>query len=155
MLNDAHDIFKYVLERLTGKFEPLVIMGRSLGCASALEIAAAHENSIDGLIIESGFAQTMPLLRTLGANNDILKIREEDGFANIDKIKNYSKPLLIIHAKNDLLIPVDQAEKLYAACNSPQKKMLQIPDAGHNDVFFAGMKGYVAAVCELMKTAVQ
>jgi fermentation-respiration switch protein FrsA (DUF1100 family) len=155
MLDDAHDIFHYVRERLTGKGEPLIIMGRSLGSASALELAAACEDLIDGLIIESGFAQTMPLLRILGANPDDLQISEEDGLANIEKIKKYSKPLLIIHAADDLLIPADQAEKLYVACGATQKKMLLIPDAGHNDIFFAGMKLYVDAVNELMTTVVK
>ncbi|MCD6271949.1 MAG: alpha/beta hydrolase, partial [Deltaproteobacteria bacterium] len=58
MMRDAHIIFEFVENWLkensfTG---PLIIMGRSLGSASALEIAANYEDLIDGLIIESGFA---------------------------------------------------------------------------------------------------
>jgi pimeloyl-ACP methyl ester carboxylesterase len=153
MIDDAHDIFKYVCDCLEDKNEPFIIMGRSLGCVSAIEIASAYGDKIDGLIIESGFAETLPLIKTLGADSDYLKITEEDGFANIDKIKSFSKPLLIIHAENDFLIPIDQAEKLFTAANSPQKKILKIPNAGHNDIFFAGMKAYLKAVNELMKVA--
>lgn len=97
-------------------------MGRSLGSAPALEIAAEYGEKIDGLIIESGFAETLPLLRTLGVDPNHLEIKEEDGFANADKIKNFNKPLLIIHAEDDYLIPLVQAEKLYAAANAPRKK---------------------------------
>jgi alpha-beta hydrolase superfamily lysophospholipase len=153
MMEDAQDIFKYVSSRVNKKEELLIIMGRSLGCASALEIAAASGNQIDGLIIESGFAETLPLLRTLGADPDYWKIREEDGFANNEKIKTFSKPLLIIHAENDFLIPVNQAEKLFAAANSRQKEFLKIPDAGHNDIFFTGTRAYLTAVNELIKAA--
>jgi pimeloyl-ACP methyl ester carboxylesterase len=153
MIEDAHDIFKYVRDRLEDKKETFIIMGRSLGCVSALEIADTYGDKIDGLIIESGFAETLPLLETLGADFDSLKIREEDGFANIGKIKNFSKPLLIIHAEDDFLIPVNQAEKLFAAANTPQKKLLKIPNAGHNDIFFTGMKSYLKAVKELMEVA--
>jgi pimeloyl-ACP methyl ester carboxylesterase len=153
MMEDARDIFKYVSSRINKKEERLVIMGRSLGCVSALEIATVYGDQIDGLIIESGFAETLPLLKTLGADPDYLKIREEDGFANKEKIKLFPKPLLIIHAENDFLIPVNQAEKLFAAANSLQKKFLKIPNAGHNDIFFTGIKAYLAAVNELMKAA--
>ena len=153
MMEDAHDILEHVSSQINKKEELLVIMGRSLGCASALEIASVYGDQIDGLIIESGFAETLPLLRTLGADPDYLKIGEEDGFANKEKIKSFSKPLLIIHAENDWLIPVRQAEKLFAAANSRQKKFLKIPNAGHNDILFTGMKAYLAAVNELMKAA--
>lgn len=155
MMEDAHDIFKYVSSQIGAKEELLVIMGRSLGSASALEIAAEYGNQIDGLIVESGFAETLPLLRTLGADLDCLKIKEEDGFANKDKIKSFTKPLLVIHAEDDFLIPISQAEKLFAAANTPQKKFLKIPNAGHNDIFFIGMKDYLTAISELMKAALK
>jgi pimeloyl-ACP methyl ester carboxylesterase len=155
MLEDAHELFRYVYSQINKKEELLIIMGRSLGCASALEIAAAYGEKIDGLIIESGFAETLPLLRTLGADPDYLKIKEEDGFANEDKIKSFIKPLLIIHAEDDFLIPISQAEKLFAAANTPQKKFLKIPNAGHNDIFFTGIKDYLTAISELMKAALK
>ncbi|MEN6331267.1 MAG: alpha/beta hydrolase [Smithella sp.] len=155
MIQDAHDIFKYVYSQTSEKEEILVIMGRSLGSAPALEIAAEYGEQIGGLIIESGFAETLPLLRTLGIDPDDLEIKEEDGFANKDKINNFAKPLLIIHAEDDFLIPIVQAEKLYAAAKAPQKKFLKIPNAGHNDIFVAGIKEYLTAVSELMKSALQ
>lgn len=153
MFEDAHDIFKYVSSRIDKKKELFVIMGRSLGCASALEVAAAYGNQIDGLIIESGFAETLTLLRTLGVDTDYLEIKEEDGFANQEKIKNFTGPLLIIHAEDDFLIPVTQAEKLFAAAKAPQKKFLRIANAGHNDIFFTGMNHYLAAINELIIAA--
>jgi fermentation-respiration switch protein FrsA (DUF1100 family) len=146
MIEDAHDIFQYVYDLLLNNNEPLIVMGRSLGSAPALELAATYSDKIDGLIIESGFAETMPLLRTLGADLTYLQINERDGFAYSDKISNYFKPLLIIHAEEDFLISIEQAEKLFAAAGSPYKKLLRIPAAGHNDIFFTGMEDYVRSV---------
>jgi pimeloyl-ACP methyl ester carboxylesterase len=40
----------------------IIIMGRSLGSASALEICSYYHEKIDGLIVESGFAYAIPLL---------------------------------------------------------------------------------------------
>lgn len=153
MVSDAHDVFEFVFSRLHKKPGPLIVMGRSLGCVSALEIAAFYADRIDGLIIESGFAESLQLFRTLGINTDYLPIKEEDCFGNREKIKSFLKPLLIIHAENDYLIPIEQAEKLFSSAGSPQKKILRIARAGHNDIFFAGMENYLTSVIELMKTA--
>lgn len=150
MIEDAHDIFKYVHNRLLDNNEPLIVMGRSLGSAPALELAATYSDKIDGLIIESGFAETLPLLRTLGVDPTYLQINERDGFANSDKISNIFQPLLIIHAEADFLIPIEQAEKLFATAGSLHKKILRIPAAGHNDIFFMGMEDYLKSVYVLL-----
>ena len=47
-------------------------MGRSLGSASALEIAAHYPEEISGLILESGFAHTYNLFMTLGIDPRLL-----------------------------------------------------------------------------------
>ena len=64
MMKDSHSIFKYVIKWLSeNEFTgPLIIMGRSLGSASALEIMSVYQSQIQGIIIESGFALTVPLL---------------------------------------------------------------------------------------------
>ncbi len=152
MIDDAHDIFEFVRKRIRQEKEIMVVMGRSLGCAPALEIAAFYENKVDGLIIESGFAHTLPLLVTMGVDTDYFDIQERDGFGNDEKIKCFSKPVLIIHAEDDFLIPINQAEILFAAANSTNKKFLKIPDAGHNDIFFTGRNEYIQALNELMDT---
>jgi hypothetical protein len=153
MIDDAHDIFEYIRDLTRGEKNVFIIMGRSLGCVSALEIAASYENEIDGLIIESGFAQTLLLLKTLGADAGYLGIKEEDGFDNGRKIGFFSKPLLIIHAMEDFLIPISQAQILFDIATSPHKTFLKIPNAGHNDIFFQGMKDYLTEINKLIKTA--
>jgi alpha-beta hydrolase superfamily lysophospholipase len=84
MMRDAHVIFEYVQGWLNerGFAGPLIAMGRSLGSASALELAAHYSNDIDGLIIESGFAYARLLLTLLGIDMEAMGIREEDGFRN-------------------------------------------------------------------------
>ena len=155
MIDDAHDIFKYVRNLIPREKEVFIVMGRSLGCVSALEIAASYEHEIDGLIIESGFAKSLPLLTTLGADASYLGIKEEDGFDNGSKIESFSKPLLIIHATEDFLIPINQAQILFDIATSPYKTLLKVPDADHNDIFFQGMKDYLAAINKLIKTVTE
>jgi pimeloyl-ACP methyl ester carboxylesterase len=131
---------------------PLIVMGRSLGSASALELAATCADRFDGLIIESGFAWAGPLLRRLGVDPDRIGFDESSGFANVDKIGQFSKPTVIIHAEFDHIIPFGDGEALHAACGATDKTLVTIPGANHNDIFARGLDRYLDAVTDLAAT---
>ncbi|MFZ0943120.1 MAG: alpha/beta fold hydrolase [Syntrophobacteraceae bacterium] len=148
MMRDCHSIYDFTKKWLsdngyTGEF---IVMGRSLGSAPALELASAHEDTIGGLIIESGFALAEPLLRLLGVDLHSLNFTESKGFRNIDKMKQFRKPVLIIHAEFDHIIPYSDALQFYGASPSPDKMLLKIPGANHNDIFYRGLKEYMSAI---------
>ncbi len=155
MMKDCHVIFDFVRARLAerGFSGPLIVMGRSLGSASALELAAAHGDKIDGLVIESGFASAEPLLELLGVRPDTLGIRPEQALRNVDKIQTFHKPTLVIHAEYDHIIPFSDGLALYEASPAAQKRLLKIPGANHNDIFLRGLSAYLAAVKELADLA--
>ena len=153
MMKDCHVVFDYVQEWLrendyTG---PLIVMGRSLGSASALELADSRSEKLAALIIESGFAYAGPLLRLLGVDPHRLGYVEERGFGNVDKIKGFKKPTLIIHAERDHIIPYSDGEALYDASPAPDKMLLKIPKANHNDIFSRGLNEYLNAVKTLIQ----
>jgi len=152
MLGDALEIFSFFRDLLSGEkyTGPLVVMGRSLGSASALEIAAALQDRVDGLIIESGFARIVPLLRLIGV--DVLpgQFTEREDRFNLFRISTFEKPALIIHAEFDHIIPPADGEALFAACPSAEKSFLKIPGANHNDIFLRGFRAYMEAVHGLM-----
>lgn len=64
----------------------LFVMGRSLGSASAIEIASTYASEIGGLIVESGFAYIIPLLKLLGIDVDAIRIYEDKCPSNTQKI---------------------------------------------------------------------
>ncbi|MGD9097918.1 MAG: alpha/beta fold hydrolase [Desulfobacterales bacterium] len=148
LLADSHAILDYTRTWLetAGYTGPLVLMGRSLGSAAALELAHRRPSDIDGLIVESGFALATPLLRLLGIDPDRIGFVEAQGFRNIDKIRTFSGPTLIIHAEFDHIIPFSDGEALYAASPGAPKKLLRIAGANHNDIFLRGMADYLDAV---------
>ena len=151
MMRDSHVIFDYAQNWLKKKdyTGPFILMGRSLGSASALELSVHYGDQIDGLIIESGFAYAGPLLRLLGIDMEALGIKEEEGFRNIDKIRKFYKPTLVIHAEYDHIISLTEGQALYDACSARDKRLLIIPGANHNDIFLRGMKEYMEAVGDL------
>jgi uncharacterized protein len=152
MMSDSHAIFNFVKNWLLEHFYtgPIIVMGRSLGSASAIEIADSHKEKINGLILESGFAWARPLLNILGIDPDAIGFKEETGFRNVDKIKAFDKPALIIHAEQDHIIPFSDGQALYNACSASDKTFLEIPGANHNDIFMRGLSEYMAAVKALV-----
>ena len=153
MMRDCHVIFDFVQDWLkeNGCKGPFLVMGRSLGSASALELASHYQSQIDGLIVESGFAYDGPLLGLLGIDVQALGFREEEGFRNVDKIHAFDKSTLIIHAERDHIIPFSDGQALYDACQAADKTFLEIPGANHNDIFLRGMSEYMTAVSAVVE----
>jgi len=153
MMRDCHVIFDYVRAWLKkeGFTGPFILMGRSLGSASVLELAAHYNTQTDGLIVESGFAHAGPLLQLLGINLESLRFKEEEGFQNIHKIRAFDNPTLIIHAEYDHIIPFSDGQALYDASPAPDKTLLKISGANHNDIFMRGLSEYTDAVKRLVE----
>ena len=148
LLGDARTIYREVTSWLkdndyTGS---LFIMGRSMGSACAIDLAAEHDAEISGLIIESGFAETLPLALTLGIDLAAMGITEDDSFNNSSKISSVTKPTFILHGQRDSLIPVRQAEKLHAACSARTKELQVVPGADHNTLIAVGGILYFQAI---------
>jgi hypothetical protein len=148
MLRDAHVVLEYTRKWLTlnGCSGPFIVMGRSLGSASALELAEGCADLIDGLIIESGFAHSQTILNLVGVDMKRAGIQESEAFRHIEKIGNFRKPTLIIHAELDQILPFKDGEDLYEASGAAQKRLLKIPGADHNSIFMVGLSEYMNAV---------
>lgn len=125
--------------------ERVYVMGRSLGSVSAIEIALQAGDKIAGLIIESGFADSLPLLARLGFPVTALD-PEMDEIGNGSKMTQIKTKTLIIHGEEDFLIRAAQGEKLYQNSAASSKQLVLIPSAGHNDLLMVGTKQYFEAI---------
>jgi hypothetical protein len=156
MLGDAYIVLD-TAKKWLAKAEhtgPLLIMGRSLGAAAAIELASSHSEDIAGLIIESGFATSLPLLMKLGVDVAGLGITENDGFRNVRKISTFTKPTLIIHGQYDEIIPVNSAAILQAESTARFKELQVVPGATHNtiiasagEMYFSVIKQFINKIC--------
>ncbi|MGF1641897.1 MAG: alpha/beta hydrolase [Rhodospirillales bacterium] len=127
---------------------PLYVMGRSLGSAAALEIVDRAGDAVAGLIIESGFAHTLPLIERIGFLQLPDADEERDGFGNLDKISRATLPTLIIHGERDFIIPVGDGIALYEGSPAVDKRLVTVPGAGHNDLMMVGHKAYFDAIAD-------
>ena len=153
LISDARGIYQATPELLAANgvtSRDLFVMGRSLGSASALEIADHAGDAIRGLIIESGFAYTLELVARLGG----MRLGQADeaahGFGNLEKIARVTVPTLIIHGQEDWIIPVRDGHALHEHAGAADKRLLVIPGAGHNDILFTGQTAYFQAIREFV-----
>jgi pimeloyl-ACP methyl ester carboxylesterase len=153
MMRDCHLIFDFVTRWLTnsGYSGPLILMGRSLGSASVIELSFHYPDQIEGLIVESGFANSAPLLQLLGINTIDIGFEESMGFQNADKIANFHKATLIIHAEQDHIIPFAEGALLFERCPAADKTLLNIPNANHNNIFMQGLPDYLATLSKFVQ----
>ncbi len=63
-----------------------------------------------------------------------------------DKVRSVRLPVLVIHGEEDSLAPVQQAVDMFHDFASPNKRMLTIPGAGHNDLLNLGRREYFEAI---------
>jgi len=148
MMRDAHRVFDYALKYLEaqGQTGPVVPMGRSLGSVPAIELASSYPDTVGGLIVESGIAYTLPLLRLMGINTFRYALGEKQAFNTIEKIGGFYGPTLIIHAERDQVVPFTDGLSLYENCPARDKIFLEIQGAGHNSIHQQCLGDYMETV---------
>ncbi len=146
MVSDAGKILNYAGKELKadGFSGSWLVMGRSMGSVSALELASRSGDELSGMIIESGFISVSKLIRHLGLPSPgNLKPIEDESFKIAASI---NLPSLVIHGEHDRLVPLEQGRELYETIGSAQKELLIIPHAEHNDIMFVDTDKYMDAI---------
>lgn len=151
--NDAKRVFTAVKKELDhrGFQQQIWIMGRSLGSLSALELAVQCPEQINGVIIESGFAN---VVRVMKHNDHFPKEVTLSQFDQecLDMLKNIYLPVLILHGEEDYIVPFKEALDIYENLGTAQKKMVAIANAGHNDIIYVGLRKYFEAIHNFIQT---
>ncbi len=152
MIRDAHPIFegfKRVLKE-KGFSGSLFIMGRSLGSASAIELAHNYQGQLSGLIVESGFASVFNLFENLGFPSAVLGLTGMETPTGLELIGKISIPTLVMHGEYDHIVPVQEGKALYDNVAAKDKRLLIIPGVDHNTIFLGGMEEYLRALEEFI-----
>lgn len=117
------------LARLAGVDTPdVVLMGRSLGAAIAIQLAA--QEAPRGLIAESPFSS----MRDIAAYHypALAWFVPAEKLNSLAAIKRYKGPYLQSHGTADTIVPFASGQKLFDAANEP-KRLIRLPHANHND----------------------
>jgi len=98
-----------------------VLYGHSLGGSIAAEVALRGGGAA-ALVLEAA-PTSVPELTVLGG----LVTQRLD---LLDKLKRLDLPVLVVHGKQDRLVPVEMAQRLYDTARGP-KRLILVEEAGH------------------------
>jgi len=125
------------------KIEPsdIIIFGRSLGGAVAIELAS--KISCGGIIVESSFTSVSELGAKMFPLFPVKYLLRYD-FDSIGRIKHLKCPILVTHSPEDEMIPYEMGQRLYE--NAPEPKYFIDLHGSHNDREYLGDKTYIEAM---------
>jgi fermentation-respiration switch protein FrsA (DUF1100 family) len=146
---DADAAWEYLIETRAERPERVVVFGRSLGGAVAIELARRHRPA--ALVVESTFTRMnviagrhYPFLPT-----KLLLLHRYD---SINKVPAITCPKLFLHGADDRLIPLADARRLYEAA-IPPKQFIETP-GGHNRSGFTYQDKYAQQAAAFIDEAV-
>lgn len=130
LYSDAKEAFDF-LHNTLGHRE-IIVYGYSMGTAAAS--AAAANRPARGLILAAPFYSLKKVVNDQPIPLATAALKYE--LPSYKFVKNFSKPLLIIHGAKDTLIAPKHGKELYDISPSSDKTFAIIPEQSHNALFF-------------------
>ena len=114
---DARAARKWLAEATDSNESDVVLMGRSLGAAVAIELAA--NDGARGLVVESGFTSLSDFVKHHAppVPADLILFSK---FDSLEKIGRYRGPVLVSHGRADRVIPFKHGKALFDAAAGPK-----------------------------------
>jgi len=117
--------------------EKIILFGRSIGGAVATRLARSHTPG--KLILESTF-KSAPALAAKYLPFVPFRLVLRYRYDTLDHVRNISCPLLVVHSREDEMVPFSHGRALYEAAKDP-KTFLEI-NGSHNSGFLTSIETY-------------
>ena len=141
LYRDAQSAYKYLIEKRNLKEESIVVYGKSIGANVAIELCSKVKTA--ALISESAFTSALEMGKKLFPFLPVkwfISIK----YDALSKIKDISVPKLIIHSKDDRIIPFKHGRKLFEA--APEPKEFYPMRGGHNEALFLATEDFISKI---------
>lgn len=134
----ASAVLNYISNDLKINLSQVVWYGRSIGSGPALRavhrITQELHQKPGGVVLQCGFANFPEVAGHLFGR--LAKRLVNRLWPNEAMLKDLQCPVLLIHGRNDTMIPINQSEKLWDAVALKELSHFHTCDCGHNDFNF-------------------
>jgi len=143
---DARAAYEWLAKEKGISPDDIIVFGRSLGGSIAAQLAGKVK--VGALIIESAFTSYADIGRKF---YPYMPVRwfARFSYRTVDYVKDVHCPVMIIHSRNDEIIPFEFGLELYEAANEP-KEFVEI-FGSHNDGFLVSSEIYKNAWTKWLK----
>ncbi len=127
--------------------ERIAVLGHSVGAGAAL-LEASRNPDIAAVISLAAFADpaqvTESYLRHLHLPRPIVRLVSRyvewvigyrfETIAPMNSVRQIACPILLVHGKDDRIVPVEDARRILSNCRTSHARLLEIEGAGHDSV---------------------
>ena len=114
---------------------PVFLWGESLGSGVAAAVAADPPVPVEGLILMTPWDSLTDMARKQFPFLPVKWIMR-DRYDSVKNLENFQKPVALVMAENDEIVPAERSQRLYQSLSAPKRKWI-IQRAGHNDWLMA------------------
>lgn len=138
MMSVCRAAFRFASEVLHWPAHDIILMGRSIGAAVAIQLAATYD--CQGLILVAPFLSVLDIFeRYIGVFAQAIV---DDVFASNEHMQKVRVPTLVIHGQKDSLVPCWQGRRLFELCQ--QRKKFVCPETmDHNSDILANADYFI------------
>jgi alpha-beta hydrolase superfamily lysophospholipase len=142
---DIQAMWKHLVQERKIASERIVLAGCSMGGGVTADLAARVKPG--AVILESTF-QSIPDAAAETLWWLPVKALTRTQFRSIDKVSRIQCPVLVVHSKDDTVVPFDQGRRLYEAIRTP-KQFVEI-HGGHSTGKFSSKDVYGTALKQFL-----
>ncbi len=124
-----------VAGRLTGEPVRPILYGESIGAAVAIQVHATASVAPRAVVLEAPFTSIRDIAKDVQPELVLLTGFLMSPWRSIDHAPALTAPLLVLHGRNDNLVPIAQGRAIFEAAQSTDKTFVEVPNAGHIDVW--------------------
>jgi len=138
---DALAAWRYLTQQKHHPPERIVLFGESLGGSIAAWLAARHAPA--GLVVYASFTSVPEMAQALYPMFPAARLARYR-YDTRAALKEVNCPLLILHSRNDEIIPFSHGQALLAAAHEP-KRLVELR-GGHNDALLVSEEVYAREI---------
>ncbi|XP_067005113.1 protein ABHD13 [Anabrus simplex] len=151
---DARAALDYLASRQDVNHKEIILFGRSLGGAVAIDVASRPEYSskIWCVVLENTFTSIPDMAKVLigwRLVNYLPLCFYKNKFLSASKISCLERPTLFISGLADTLVPPRMMTELHRCCSSHHKQLLQFESGTHNETWT--ISGYYHAFANFLR----
>lgn len=146
---DARRAFTHLRGLEAVRDKTLLLLGQSYGGQLAVSLAAGFPDQVDGLVLEGTFSsfEEVAVYATPWWARPMTRLVFVNPYRCLELIAEPSVPKLIIHSRDDAVVPYAMAEQLFAAAGG--RKELWTIRGAHTDALLDYPEEFIARVDRL------
>jgi fermentation-respiration switch protein FrsA (DUF1100 family) len=135
---DANAAWRYLREERSVEAADIIIFGRSMGASAAAKLATKQQPL--ATIVESSFTSIPDIAQEIYPwlpARWLSHLRH----ATRDYVRDVRSPVLVIHGRDDEIVPFHHGEAIFEAANEPRTQL--VLRGGHNDAYIRDEVNYI------------